>query len=116
MFAVSCFNCFSFCCNALTSNDIYLSLTVQSYTRQLIILINRTGVLNADCSVKNMSSAMTAYNVSQKKVIMLSLRSEFRVVMSIFGSSVHPVVCRRTLFFLHYLCLFGNSGVQNIYE
>ena len=67
MFAVSCFNCFSFCCNALTSKDIYLSLTVQSYTRQLIILINRTGGLNADCSVKNMSPAMTAYNVSHKK-------------------------------------------------
>lgn len=56
-----------FFCNTLIYKDIYPSSTVQSYVRQLILLITRTDGPNADCSVENMSPAMTLYNVPKKK-------------------------------------------------
>lgn len=102
-----------FFCNTLIYKDIYPSSTVQSYARQLILLITRTDGPNADCSVENMSPAMTLYNVPKKKGIFFSLRSGFRVVMSIFDSSVHPVVCRWTLFYVICVCL--GIAVSNTY-
>ena len=43
------------------------------------------------------------------------LRSEFRVVMSVtmFGSSLPPVVCR-LVSYLRYLCLFADNGVLHM--
>ena len=47
----------------------------------------------------------------------MSLRSEFRVVMSVpmFGSSLSPVVCRRDhVLYLRYMYLFAYGGVKHI--